>query len=188
MKSKLFNKIFISLICLTIVFTDTVLAESLDIINFKEYLLNNFKINIGYDEYEKYSLQRVNELEEAMNLLLDEHISNVMEYSEIKSQEIENSLIAYGDCVKENIINEFSEIRSNINSNIDTDSNTGSSSTMDTNSDNNTDSNNDNSGDIDNNNNNDDSGNIDIDISIDGSIDNNQNQVIEDIDNSNELE
>ena len=172
MKSKLFNKIFISLICLTIVFTDTVLAESLDIINFKEYLLNNFKINISYDEYEKYSLQRVNELEEAMNLLLDEHISNVMEYSEIKSQEIENSLIAYGDCVKEKIINEFSEIRSNINNNIDT------------NSDNNTDSNNDNSGDIDNNNNNDDSGNIDIDISID----NNQNQVIEDIDNNNELE
>lgn len=172
MKSKLFNKIFISLICLTIVFTDTVLAESLDIINFKEYLLNNFKINISYDEYEKYSLQRANELEEAMNLLLDEHISNVMEYSEIKSQEIENSLIAYGDCVKEKIINEFSEIRSNINNNIDT------------NSDNNTDSNNDNSGDIDNNNNNDDSGNIDIDISID----NNQNQVIEDIDNSNELE
>lgn len=117
MKSKLFDKIFIGLICLSILHTNTVLAESIDAISFRDYLLNNFKIDISYEEYEEYSLEKSNELEEASNSLIQEHISNVIEYSEIKSQEVENNLIVYGESVKEKIINEFSEIKNNIDSN-----------------------------------------------------------------------
>ena len=136
MKRKLFNKIFISLICLTILFTDTVLAESVNIINFKEYLLNSFEINNGYEEYEEYSTERAINLEESVNSLLEEHISNVIEYSEIKSNEVEMSLIAYGNSVKENVLNELNEIKNNIGSNIDSDSNSTIDSDSSINSDN----------------------------------------------------
>lgn len=136
MKRKLFNKIFISLICLTIFFTDTVLAESVNIINFKEYLLNSFEINNGYEEYEEYSSERAINLEESVNLLLEEHISNVIEYSEIKSNEVEMSLIAYGNSVKEEVLNELNEIKNNIGSNIDIDSNSTIDSDSSINSDN----------------------------------------------------
>lgn len=136
MKRKLFNKIFISLICLTILFTDTVLAESVNIINFKEYLLNSFEINNGYEEYEEYSTERAINLEESVNSLLEEHISNLIEYSEIKSNEVEMSLIAYGNSVKENVLNELNEIKNNIGSNIDSDSNSTIDSDSSINSDN----------------------------------------------------
>ena len=136
MKRKLFNKIFISFICLTILFTDTVLAESVNIINFKEYLLNSFEINNGYEEYEEYSTERAINLEESVNSLLEEHISNVIEYSEIKSNEVEMSLIAYGNSVKENVLNELNEIKNNIGSNIDSDSNSTIDSDSSINSDN----------------------------------------------------
>lgn len=136
MKRKLFNKIFISLICLTILFTDTVLAESVNIINFKEYLLNSFEINNGYEEYEEYSTERAINLEESVNSLLEEHISNVIEYSEIKSNEVEMSLIAYGNSVKENVLNELNEIKNNIGSNIDSYSNSTIDSDSSINSDN----------------------------------------------------
>lgn len=136
MKRKLFNKIFISLICLTIFFTDTVLAESVNIINFKEYLLNSFEINNGCEEYEEYSTERAINLEESVNSLLEEHISNVIEYSEIKSNEVEMSLIAYGNSVKENVLNELNEIKNNIGSNIDSYSNSTIDSDSSINSDN----------------------------------------------------
>lgn len=151
MKRKLFNKIFISFICLTILFTDTVLAESVNIINFKEYLLNSFEINNGYEEYEEYSTERAINLEESVNSLLEEHISNVIEYSEIKSNEVEMSLIAYGNSVKENVLNELNEIKNNIGSNIDSDSNSTIDSDISIDSDSSI--NNDNFIDIDENNN-----------------------------------
>lgn len=151
MKRKLFNKIFISFICLTILFTDTVLAESVNIINFKEYLLNSFEINNGYEEYEEYSTERAINLEESVNSLLEEHISNVIEYSEIKSNEVEMSLIEYGNSVKENVLNELNEIKNNIGSNIDSDSNSTIDSDISIDSDSSI--NNDNFIDIDENNN-----------------------------------
>lgn len=114
MKRKLFNKIFIILITVSIFFSNTVLAGTDTVQGFKEYLLNNFSINI---EYEQYILEQDKIFEDEVNLLIEQSITNVTEYSEVKSQELEETLIIYGNSVKETVIKELDEIKNNIYTN-----------------------------------------------------------------------
>lgn len=114
MKRKLFNKIFIILITVSIFFSNTVLAGTDTVQVFKEYLLNNFSINI---EYEQYILEQDKIFEDQVNLLIEQSITNVTEYSEAKSQELEETLIIYGNSVKETVIKELDEIENNIYTN-----------------------------------------------------------------------
>lgn len=114
MKRKLFNKIFIILITVSIFFSNTVLAGTDTVQGFKEYLLNNFSINI---EYEQYILEQDKIFEDEVNLLIEQSITNVTEYSEVKSQEFEETLIIYGNSVKETVIKELDEIKNNIYTN-----------------------------------------------------------------------
>lgn len=114
MKRKLFNKIFIILITVSIFFSNTVLAGTDTVQGFKEYLLNNFSINI---EYEQYILEQDKIFEDEVNLLIEQSITNVTEYSEVKSQELEETLIIYGNSVMETVIKELDEIKNNIYTN-----------------------------------------------------------------------
>lgn len=115
MKKKLFNKVLIIILVISVLSTDTVLANIDNIGMFKEYLLNNFIINI---DSEKYILDKSIDLENDINILIQESISNVLEYSEIKSEEVEKSLIEYGDSIKEKLIYQLDEMRSSFSSNI----------------------------------------------------------------------
>lgn len=108
---KLFNKIFISLITVSIVLSNTVLAETNMIAKFKDYLLNNFSINI---DSKQYILDKDKTFEDEINILISESMNNIEEYSEEKSQEAEENLIAYGNTVKEDIYRQIEEIKNNI--------------------------------------------------------------------------
>lgn len=103
MNNKLFNKIFIIIISLVILCTDNILAQTKKV-DIEEYLLNNFTINFDYNQY---SLDKSKELEDKVDSLIGETVSNIMNYSEIKSVEVETNLVEYGNFIQETIVNEI---------------------------------------------------------------------------------